>query len=259
MSTRQRFWAVVISLLACDRWLQVVNFADRLGRSAPAAAPWFAGCLAVAQACTRAPLPPADRWTQYFQAQAQAQAQGQPGALLLAALPVLLVNADGYGHRRRAMQLWTESLGLQAPDQMALDEGFVIICDRLNQHQPQGSHPPEPPHLEQCHGWPTSNPRSGYGRAQILIQQSQQQFTLALGLADRMGWSTAMIGLVGSLLAWQTGVVPLWLSYPMGPQDTAWGDSYPDLETLAKTLYASWAAGRGQALGQGLTPPPSEA
>lgn len=260
VSTRQRFWAVVTSLLACDRWLQAVNFGDRPGRSAQPADPWFAGGLAVAQACTSTPLPPADRWGQYF----QTQAQGQPGALLLAALPVLLVNADGYGHRRRAMQLWAESLGLQVPDQIALDQGFVIICDSiicnsLSQNQSQGSHSLEPWHLEQRHGRPTSNPPSGYGLAQVLIQQSQQQFTLALELADRMGWSTAMIGLVGGLVAWQTGTVPLRLSYPMGSQALAWGASYPDLETLAQTLYAAWAAGHGQALGQGLAPPPIEA
>ena len=86
--------------------------------------PWQTLLLEIAEDCARGRYPTAAQFGSQLR---QIELQSTAGCLL-AALPLLLVNIDRYGHRHGVLRQWARQMGLSASISTALDELFVGLC-----------------------------------------------------------------------------------------------------------------------------------
>ena len=159
--------------------------------------------------------------------------RSQPGLLLLA-LPVLLMQANPYGHRSYPWQAWTAGLGLLAEDLVVMDQAFQMVCRAMAGR---------PPGL-----W------SGQDRALTLIQgllkTSQGEFSLAIRLARRQGGDPLLVSWLGAVTLIQGGWAALPSTLRHGCLESGilrqrWGDlDEAGLNQLALNLYDRWRGRR---------------
>ncbi|MGF1571410.1 MAG: hypothetical protein ACFCVD_25590 [Nodosilinea sp.] len=220
-------------------------------QSALAEPTWQPVFLRVARDCAAGAPITGEVWARHFQAAAAIDL----ARLWLQAVPVLLVSASRYGHRRQAVHQWGQGLGL-APGQIeALDQLFQLLCQALADVPQPGAG---------CWGQATIV-QAGLGaagfsdlgtamtlpQAQALVDVAQGQFSVGVGLANGLGWSSAAIGLVGLLTALRGGVAVIpasfrqrWLAGSGGgaPLSSPWpAVEQAELVAIADALYGRWA------------------
>jgi hypothetical protein len=184
--------------------------------------PWQALLLEIAEDCAQGRYPTAARFGSRLR---QLELQSTAGCLL-AALPLLLVNIDRYGHRHGVLRQWARQMGVSAFISTALDELFVGLC----QIQAGGGALPYLP-SGQFSGKSANIPSFStpclaavYG----LVAQSQWQFGLCLQLAQQHRWAPADMGLIALFAPLRGGVAAI----PLALRQKLWNRLSDDYRGL---------------------------
>ncbi|HSM80811.1 MAG TPA: hypothetical protein VLS96_03950 [Nodosilinea sp.] len=222
---RERLAAALAAVAICDRRF------TQSGRSAGDRG-WQEGLLRVAQACA------AGEKVQHI---SHLQSLTDPAAIALTAFPYLWLQADAHGHHRAAVSQWVDSLGLAPAAAAACHDLFTKLCQTLGAG-------PGPLPLARAAGATLTS-------AQALVNQSQGQLAVALGVAERRQWSSAEQALVALLVGWGWGLANLGASQglpgPARPSRPGEAPARPGLTPAALTplalaLYQRWAGVGGQ-------------
>ncbi len=198
------------------------------------------------------PLEEEDGWRSQFLEIVKAEAMGQgsaeyPGGevfiqmaqrsqsgLLLLALPVLLVQANCYGHRPYLWQVWIASLGLPEENLVVMDQAFQMVCSAMAGRPPDlwsSQDEPLPP-------------------IQGLLKASQGEFSLAIRLARQQGGDPLLVSWLGAVTLIQQGWAALPSTLRHGCLESValgqrWGDlDEAGLNQLALNLYDRWRGHR---------------
>lgn len=175
---------------------------------------------------------------------------------LIVATPMLLINANPYGHRRSVIQTWGQHLGLGASTLVALDRYFQLLGQRGRMAGPGDEALPWP-RPSRMEGQEVREPDvkhsdfddPNFNDLVMLVASLQGQALPALTLAHRWGWPSAALALVGvlSMLRSGPGGLPLddlakqVVRGDLGPR---WrGYDVAQVDRLADALYARWAGG----------------
>lgn len=160
--------------------------------------------------------------------------RSQPGLLLLV-LPVLLVQANPYGHRSYPWQSWIAGLGLPDQDLAMIDQTFQMVCSAMA-------------------GRPSGLWRAQDGALiatiQGLLKASQGEFPLAIRLARQQGGDPLLVSWLGAVTLIQGGwtVLPSSLCHRC-LESVALGQRWGNLDQrginqLALNLYDRWRGRR---------------
>jgi hypothetical protein len=171
--------------------------------------------------------------------------------LILATLPVLLLNLDRYGHRRAYIAAWVRQLGGLDAEATVLADMFLHLCQTYDIPYPGL------PSSSRWGGVPGRVDKSpaGYDLASIqdLVEQVQGQFQLGLQLAQRQGRDRAQLGLVALFSTLRGGLCAIPLSLrtmvkSVSPEAPDPGWSTADRQQLLQAgpgLYRQWSGGNG--------------
>jgi len=209
--------------------------------------PWQTLLLEIAEDCARGRYPTAAQFGSQLR---QIELQSTAGCLL-AALPLLLVNIDRYGHRHGVLRQWARQMGLSASISTALDELFVGLC-QIQAGKGALPYLPRGRFLGGANIPSFSIPclTTVYG----LLAQSQWQFGLSLQFAQQHQWAQADMGLIALFVTLQGGLaaIPLALRQKLWNRfsDDYRGPSNPGgwsmveqqrLMALSHELYGQWS------------------
>ncbi len=160
---------------------------------------------------------------------AQMAQRSQPGLLLLA-LPVLLVQANPYGHQACPWPAWATGLGLSDDGRVLIDQAFQMVCEAMAGR---------PPSLDFGQGGPLAT-------IQGLLNASQGDFALALRLAHQGAGDPLLLMGLGAMAMIQGG----WSALPValrhgGLESVALGQRWDGvdeekLNRLTLALYDRW-------------------
>lgn len=157
-------------------------------------------------------------------------AQGSQSGLLLLVLPVLLVQANPYGHQSCHWQAWATGLGRSDDGRALIDQAFQMVCAAMAGR---------PPSL----GCPQGGPLA---TIQGLLNASQGDFVLALRLAHQGAGDPLLLRGLGAVAMIQGG----WNALPValrhgGLESVALGQRWDGLDEeglhqLTLALYDRW-------------------
>lgn len=228
------FRPLLRGLVMADGWAMAAS------RSAPSAPeiPWPEAWLRVAEACATGQVVSPAVWHRAMAAVQALTPEEQALIDVVVATPWLLIQANLHGHHRGEIQAWGYALGLISATGMAL----VDYAQRLGQPgwvSPLGGIPPsrnrwDLAEVAACPNWDDIG---------ALVASLPGQWHPALALAQRWGWPSAALALVG-ILSWSgsgLGSLP-WLSptdISLGPR---WrGYTLAHIDALADALHRRWA------------------
>ncbi|PSR15743.1 hypothetical protein C8255_21520 [filamentous cyanobacterium CCP3] len=240
-SPPDRLEAALEAVVIGDRWL-----AERRSVVPAATDGWQRGLLQVARACAQGDRLSPQRWQPHFQ-------RLPDTAALLNTLPYLWLQADAHGHHRAAVVGWVAELeqwrslpSRESPSTVAACEVlFDLICQTMRAAGAGLSWGQFSASLltlaSTCEDTPLRP-------ALQLVAQSQGEFAVVLGTANRRGWAATEVALAGLVVGLTTGRAGVganlrqrWLlAYPASAQDS-WQLSADDLEAIALGLHACWS------------------
>lgn len=224
------FRPLLRGLVMADGWAMA---ARRSVPSAPAI-PWPEAWLRVAEHCATGQAVSPGVWHRAM-AGVQAPTAGERALIdLVVATPWLLLEANPHGHHRGEIQAWGQALGLSPATGIAL----VDYAQRLGQ-------PEWIPPLGDIPRWDRSGRAAdcpAWADIGALVASLLGQWHPALALAQRWGWPSAGLALVGILAAGSgPGGVP-WLSPADASLGPRWrGYTLAQIDALADALHRRWA------------------
>lgn len=209
-------------------------------RGQPRGNNWPIAFLAIAEACAAGrPVEPG-LWQQVMADVTWATDWEAEWGAILVATPVLLLNISPYGHRRPTIQAWGEAMGLSSFTLVRLDQYFCYLGQGGIATTPKTAIAPQPNHP------PFVHPQ--WSDLMALVASLPGQCWPTLTLAQRWGWPSAVLALVGMLSIWEAGTGGL-SCFDLADQGShlapSWqGYTADDLDRLADAIYRQWQSGR---------------
>ncbi|MEY3298858.1 MAG: hypothetical protein RLZZ597_2118 [Cyanobacteriota bacterium] len=219
------------------RMVAITDTWARLGH--PGGADWPRAFLAVAETCAAGHVVEPSRWHQAMAEVAWATDEEAEWGALIIATPVLLMNANPYGHRRTVIQAWGEGLGWSPSTLGNLDQYFHVLGQRNVSSTPE---------LNSALGAsPTPVPCPQWADLVALVASLPGQCWPALTLAQRWGWPSVTLTLVGLLSSLQAGAGGLpyaGMAHYGNRLAPCWqGYTADDIDHLADTIHGQWQGG----------------
>ncbi|MFH7242702.1 MAG: hypothetical protein ACHWZW_07605 [Spirulina sp.] len=239
------FRPIVRSLAMADSWAQRIG-----GASSRAVGRWPEAFLTIAEACAAGKAVGAETWQTALGMMDPLPTQDQAFVTLILATPILLINANPYGHRRLTIQDWGATLGF-GPSTLAALDGYF---QRLGQGQAI-----RPSSWENRPWEPSEQEFPKVADLWALVASLPGQWIAPLTLAQRWGWPATALALVGVWATIQAGPGGMPLQAighlimdgqmmdssidhrepTLGPRWRGYGVT--DLDALADALHQRWA------------------